>query len=243
MKIRTDVLAALDGAVFNGNAMKLADQLERNLYQDVARIIEAAGGKWNRKARAHIFQGDARDRIEPVLLTGEVTNSKQDFGQFYTPMSLAVKIVDLLIARPGMRMLEPSAGRGALAAEALLRGALVDCVEIDARNVDMLCSVGYAGVVRGDFLQQEPQPVYDVVGMNPPFARQADIHHVLHAAKFLRPSGRLSAIMSAGVAFRQNKLTADFRAFVAGRDGTIEPLPDNSFRASGTNVNTVLVSF
>lgn len=78
--------------------------------------------------------------------------------------------------------------------------------------------------------------------MNPPFdKKRSDIHHVVHALKFLKPGGRLVAIMPSGVAFRDDVLTRDFRGIVEQRGGSIENLPDASFKQSGTTVNTVLV--
>jgi type I restriction-modification system DNA methylase subunit len=74
--------------------------------------------------------------------------------------------------------------------------------------------------------------------MNPPFAKQADIKHILHAFKCLKPGGKLVAIMSNGVMFRENKASSDFRDFVASRGGSITDLPEGSFKASGTGVNT-----
>jgi hypothetical protein len=38
--------------------------------------------------------------------------------------------------------------------------------------------------------------------------------------------------------FRTNAAATGFREFVAARGGRIEPLPDGSFRASGTDVRT-----
>jgi 16S rRNA G1207 methylase RsmC len=44
--------------------------------------------------------------------------------------------------------------------------------------------------------------------MNPPFARQADIHHVNHALKFLKPDGLLVSVMSAGVTLPRQQADA-----------------------------------
>ena len=86
-----------------------------------------------------------------------------------------------------------------------------------------------------------PEPKFDRVVMNPPFNKaRADIHHVLHAFKFLKKGGRLVAIMPSGVRFRDDKLTNEFRDLVLSC-GTIEDLPEQSFKESGTLVNTVLV--
>lgn len=243
MKIQSAVLAIIDQSAVSGCQLVLPSQLDRDVYMRVAKIIEAVGGKWNRKAKAHLFEGDAGEAIEPLLLTGEVTFRKQEFGQFYTPAAIAQMVIMAALVKPGDIVLEPSAGRGDIAGAAVVAGAAVDCVEIDPKNHAFLLEDRRYGVVRcGDFLDITPVGEYSAVVMNPPFAGQADIRHVMHASRFLMDGGRLAAIMSAGVLFRQNKLTTDFRAFVDGRGGSIEPLPDNAFKESGTNVNTVLVT-
>lgn len=66
--------------------------------------------------------------------------------------------------------------------------------------------------------------------------------YVRHACNFLRPGGRLVAVMSAGTAFRENRKAVEFRALVDGCGGSLEPLPENTFAAAGTGVRTVLVA-
>ena len=87
-----------------------------------------------------------------------------------------------------------------------------------------------------------PKGLFDRIVMNPPFADQQDIRHVMHAATFLKPGGRLVAIMSAGVAFRDDRLSRAFRALLGERGGAIESLPEGAFQASGTGVRAVLVT-
>ncbi len=77
--------------------------------------------------------------------------------------------------------------------------------------------------------------------MNPPFSNGADIAHVTHAIQFLAPGGRLVAILSAGVSFRTDKTHTAFRALLEAHNATTEPLPADTFKDSGTSVNTVLV--
>jgi hypothetical protein len=77
--------------------------------------------------------------------------------------------------------------------------------------------------------------------MNPPFSKRADVAHVLRAFNLLEPRGRLVAIASAGVKFRQDALALDLRTLIR-RCGSVEPLPDGSFSESGTDVRTVLVT-
>jgi predicted RNA methylase len=242
VKVSTDVLQVLDRAETDGPRLILTGTLDRKLYTDTAKVLEAAGGKWNRKARAHLFDGDAADAIESVILTGEVVSRIQQFGYFPTPAPIVQELLDLAAVAPGMRVLEPSAGRGAIALAAAKAGAFVDCVEIQADHADAINDAHHpdVAVIVGDFLATNPQPVYDRVVMNPPFARQADIAHVKHAWQALKPGGLLVAVMSAGVTFRQTAAAVAFRDWMETLGGELRALPEGAFRESGTGVNTVI---
>ena len=93
---------------------------------------------------------------------------------------------------------------------------IVDCVELMRENYEALHSMPFRRIINNDFLATwvDEFGVYDRVVMNPPFAGMADIKHVTHAYEFLKAGGLLVSVMSAGVMFRQNKLTAQFREFV-----------------------------
>ena len=244
MKIETDVLATLSAAETRGNQLVLVGQLDRNLYTRTNKVLEAAGGRWVRNAKAHVFAGDAAERMEQVLLTGSIDVPRDEFEYFPTPPEIAALVIAAArLDEPGLVVLEPSAGRGALAMPAVAAGAVVECCELMPANHEHLLTLpGLRTVELGDFLSIPPMPLYDRVIMNPPFSRQADIRHVMHALGFLKAGGLLVAIMSAGVAFRENRLTTDFRALVAARGGSIEALPDGAFKVSGTMVRTVLVT-
>lgn len=244
LKIKDDVLRVLDAAIISGPNVTLTGQLDRKLYQDVNKVLEAAGGKWSRSAKAHVFEGLAVDTLEPIILTGEYSRTKQDFGQFDTPQDLAFEIAARALIEPGHEVLEPSCGVGNLVEAVERAGGRVTGFEVDAKRLDAAkgrCI--FAGGVRfSSFLTAAPEPVFDRVVMNPPFAKQDDIRHVLHAAKFLKPGGHLVSVMSASVMFRDNRLTTDFRDFVEANNGSIERLPDRAFEASGTSVNTCVVA-
>jgi predicted RNA methylase len=188
--------------------------------------------------------GDGRKKDAKPAPRSE-PRTPEDLGQFDTPMRLAAEIVERAEVELGMNVLEPSAGLGNLVDEIEMAGGQVMACECDSARMKRLsarCALA-GGNRQGDFLQVEPYPGFDRVIMNPPFAKEADIDHVMHAAKFLRPGGRLVAVMSAGTKFRTSKRAQDFRSFVAARGGSIEDLPEGSFKVSGTGVNTVLVSF
>jgi predicted RNA methylase len=245
MRVTNDVLQVLDRAEADGNALRLTGgQLDRDLYVRTNKALEAAGGKWNRSKKAHLFGRDAADAIEQIILTGEVVSAKQEFGYFPTPGAVVQRLIELADLKPGMTVLEPSAGRGAIAGPIAALGCHVDCIELQRDNA---LAISDANIGRdlavGDFLTWAQGPVYDRVVMNPPFARQADIAHVTHALGFLRPGGRLVSVMSNGVTFRENKATVAFRELLLDSSGYFIDLPEDTFKESGTGVNTVIAVF
>lgn len=236
LKIPENVLAALSACEIDGTNLTLPAMLPRPEYVAVNKVLEALGGKWNRKAKAHVFAEDPTDLIDNVILTGTYDKPNQhDF--FATPPTLAESVIELAQIERGMFVLEPSAGEGALAELAWGKGAAVTVVEIDYKRMKKLRERSWHVSIPGDFLELEPWP-FDRVVMNPPFSRQQDIDHVVHAWEFVRPGGRLVAVMSAGASFRVNRKSVEFRALV-GLYGKFLPNPADSFRESGTNVNTV----
>lgn len=241
-QIAQDVLKVLDAATIDGALLTLNGNLDRKLYVETNKVIEAAGGKWNRSKKAHVFEGNAIDAIEPIILTGEYARTKQDFGQFDSPEDVVARVIELARIEPGMTVLEPSAGIGNIAYAAEAAGGKVTAIEIDPKRCEKLHGTARLTAHHHDFLQLGTSPYFDRVVMNPPFAKQADIDHVLHAHKCLKSGGLLVSVMSASVLFRGNAKTTAFRAFVESKGGTFERLPDASFAQSGTAVNTCIVT-
>jgi hypothetical protein len=158
-------------------------------------------------------------------------------GYFPTPEPIAVRLVDLARIEPSMRVLEPSAGSGDILRPLVRTGATVEAVEIRLRLCNILHGVfgEEVAVACADFLELRPEDLgekFDRVVMNPPFERAADITHILHALDFLKPSGRLLAICSSGPARSET---------IRPLSCYWQPLPDGSFKSSGTMANAVLV--
>ena len=163
---------------------------------------------------------------------------------FPTPPALAAEVVREADLVAGVDVLEPSAGTGNLL-RALPEGVRAFAVEVDGRLCDALAREFAApadaaqglcrNVLQADFLGLTPAEIgtYDRVVMNPPFANGADIKHIMHARRFLRPGGRLVAICAGGP--RQEEalrpLASSWRV-----------LPAGSFASEGTNVNAVLLT-
>lgn len=242
-RIDDDVLVALRQARTEDNRLWLAGQLDRKLYERVNKVLEALGGKWNRKAKRHLFDGSAADLLGDVLTTGEYVDEKQEFQFFETPVALAERMCRIADVKSGITVLEPSAGRGAIAKTARAYGGTVHCVELQPKLADELSREGF-NVMQCDFLDTLPcnHIRYATAVMNPPFCRSQDVSHVRHAYEFLAQGGTLVAVMGAGWTFRQDRKATEFREWLDDVDGECETLPSGTFKESGTLVNTVLVT-
>lgn len=167
------------------------------------------------------------------------------FSYFPTPDGPAAEVMDAAMIRDGMTVLEPSAGCGSLASRAAAVGAQVTAVELDQRHIEKLQGVaGIVRVVHDDFIAQDPTIIgrYDRVIMNPPFCDGRDVDHVRHALRFVAPGGRLVAIMSAGIAYKEDAAHVELRAVIEAAGGRIRDLPARSFASVGTNINTCIVT-
>ena len=119
---------------------------------------------------------------------------------------------------------------------------IVDCVEVHPERAKLLKTEGlYRQVINVDFLVLQPDPnnLYDRIVMNPPFDRERDVDHVMHALKFLKPDGFLISIMSAGTEFRETKKATQFRTLMQQMKAQWQDLPAGSFSSAGTNINTL----
>ncbi|WP_051856126.1 methyltransferase [Streptomyces sp. NRRL S-1868] len=244
MKVSIDVLDAIRAADIHGTHLTLTGpRMGPRLYSRVNEVLEAVGGRWTKSEQAHVFPIDADTVLAPVLESGEVVTlreKRQNSQYFPTPSPVVERLIDLAALRPGMRVLEPSAGSGAIADALRAAGAECECIERDPGYAAMLTDGGHA-VRAADFLAVPPAAEFDRVVMNPPFTRGADIQHVEHAIRFLKPDGLLVSVMSWAVT-DHTRQTAKFRALVEARGGSVEAVPRRAFAESGTDIDTVLVT-
>lgn len=228
----------------------IAEQLDRGDYMRLNEALEALGGKWSRKHKAHVFDGkDARAVVSAALVVGEVATAK-DLGFFATPFPLAAQLIDLADVQPGDRVLEPSAGDGAIVRVLLsVVDVQVVAVEIDPGRAAQLARLATTDQersrlthVEGDFLSHRLRHGFDRVVMNPPFTKDGlEMEHVQCAYNLLFSGGRLVSVLPSGITSREDKKRTAFRAWVKDLGGTFEDLPAASFRESGTTVNTCVL--
>ncbi len=240
LKADQNVLDIIRRATIDDDGLTLTGTLDRKDYVAVNQFLELAGAKWDRKAKRHVFQAGAKAKIEGLLGTGEILDEKKHFQAFYTPQEVAQDLVRMADVEPGMACLEPSAGDGAIAQALQEFGAKVTCIELNPEAAQKLEERGFDPLVT-DFLTVEPEEVYDRVVMNPPFTRDQDIDHVLHAFKFLKPGGKLVAIMARGFLFGEQKKRSAFRSKVVDIGRLLTELPEGTFKESGTMVATVVI--
>lgn len=164
-------------------------------------------------------------------------------GFFTTPRSLADRMVQMANIQPGMEVLEPSAGSGNIAdaIQEACPGCHLTLVEINGSLVDILKAKGYDGnqIYHTDFLRdnEEIRSGFDRIVMNPPFEKNQDIDHVLHAFDLLRPGGRLVAIVSEHPFFASDAKSAIFRNWLVEHYGSEEKLPPGIFRNQATSTD------
>jgi len=243
-QLSNEVLAILSTATIEGNTVILTcGQLDRKMYQDVNDALTALGGKWNRKAKGHVFTEDPKEKIDNAILTGEVTPPSKN-GYFPTPKEIVDQLIDYAGVTAGDKVLEPSAGRGNISSELVRRGATVHACELLPDNRAALLSPCYPKIHlydEPDFMKLQTEDRFDAVVMNPPFEKQQDIDHVLKAYSLLKTGCRLASVMSAGITFRNDKKAVSFRELIDRVGGEIIPLPEGAFKESGTMVRAVIV--
>jgi len=215
-------------------------KLERYEYVAVNKILELLGGKWNRSKKAHIFESaEKANEIFNSLSKGSVVDKKKTFQFFETPKEVVSKMIKLAGFKNGMRVLEPSAGHGAILKE-LPTDIELHIIEIDKEKCDVLESKGYKPTCI-DFLEYKTGiGAFERIIMNPPFTRGQDAEHILYAYKCLSENGTLVSVCSASIEYNSQKKYEKVRQLIE-KNGKIIKLENNSFKESGTNINTVLV--
>jgi len=251
VKISDDTLEILSALEFpQPDRVVIAERLDARTYKRVNDVLVTLGGAWSKKDKVHVFAGDARALIDQTIDAGEITTLREansELGHFPTPGPLAAELVEMAEVGPKMRVLEPSAGDGAIVLALQDKGAIVTAVERSpVRRGNLLIRVLKSRdqlAPETDFMSYEADEPFDRCVMNPPFCRSGlgdHLDHVRRAYGMLKPRGLLVAVLPSSIRFRRDRRHEEMRTWCEER-GTIEPLPEGSFRESGTGVCTVVV--
>lgn len=169
-------------------------------------------------------------------------------GYFPTPTALASEVISKAEIEPGMRVLEPSAGKGSLIDEIYRQvgkeGIQVEAIEPVYSLRSILEAKGHT-LVGHDIMEHTDEVGYDRIVMNPPFENGQDIDHVQKSYDLLKPGGRLVAIMGEGAFGRGDRKATEFREWLSENEGIDEKNPDGSFltsdRSTGVSTRTVVL--
>lgn len=157
------------------------------------------------------------------------TDLSADLAYYPTPAEVAERLAAGVCWTTEAAILEPSCGCGRImdALRKTGKRLRVTGVEVHAGRAAEARAKGHH-VQQANFLQVAPQPIFDGVVMNPPFAGRHYLKHIAHALRFLKPGGVLTAILPASAWYDHGELPK----------GDWRDLPVASFAESGTNVPT-----
>lgn len=167
---------------------------------------------------------------------------------FPTPPELAREMVAIADVRPGDTALEPSAGKGVIAAELLPRAGRVILVESDPHRAEYLIrQYGHDAVHATDFLRWgRGRTKVDVVVMNPPFTTRGDpvayVAHIEHALAQLDPAhGSLVALAPSTFGpTHRHRAVRQLYARLIGEGAEIEAVP-TGHRFGATNIPVTMI--
>lgn len=235
----------LKRCTFKDNVLYLPQvQLNKKSYATVKQWVEEAGGKWTGgKVQGFTFNFDAT-RVASVLMQGKRCNLQQEFQFFETPPELADWLVSLAgNILPGMSVLEPSAGRGAIikAIHRVCPEVAVDYYELMPENRQFLSTMDNVRPMGEDFYEEQSSVQYDRIIANPPFSGNQDIRHVKRMYAWLKPGGTVAAITSTHWQMGQEKVCADFRKWLQEVGAHTYEIGEGMFKESGTGVNTIAI--
>lgn len=241
--------------------IRINTRLEAGLYERVTAIFGGLGAKWVGKASnntgRHKFPTDPAPQIEMILLTGE-DNPRDFFATRDDVGEYMASCLNLASLPPNPTACEPGYGTGALvrgllkqAVKAMRLDLSVHAVEVNAglyrKAVATHTSAMYT-FFHTDFLTWEAPQQYDVVIMNPPFGKRAEVNaqaepdiyirHILRAWCALKPGGRLVTIAPPGWTYR-NESAKDANMPWIDRDTRLTPPQFRRFvEMYGTYVTT-----
>lgn len=240
--VSEEVAAVLIAAQCDGPRLRLTGQLDRKLYEATNKVLAALGGKWDRRAGAHVFSEDAAQLITSALDRGIAIDVKRSLEQFDTPHALARQMARKAAIGQTDHVLEPSAGAGNLIMAVGPEHPWITAIELDPKRCAQLRKlVPRAIVTEADFLTMGALRSWDVVLMNPPFSNGRDVKHVRHAWGFLRRSGRLVAITSPHWTIASDRVSTAFRAWIDVVGADVSEIPSGTFKCSGTNIRSLLI--
>lgn len=236
----------LQKCTIDGHIVRLPEgQLERKLYQEVAKSLELIGGKWKGgKVMGFVFPTDPTKLLEQIA-NGENRNLKKEFQFFATPSDVSDWIVnEFAFLQSNFKVLEPSAGQGSIikAIQRFIPELNVDYCELMDVNRTFLSKIPNTTFLQDDFLTLNgKENYYDLIVANPPFSKNQDIDHIRKMYECLNKGGRIVSIASTHWQLSNNKKETEFRNWLEKLEAVTYYFPEGTFKESGTMVSSILI--
>lgn len=208
-------------------------------YQEVRKALINAGATY--KQNKFIFPNDAKPYIDR-LMGGESVNIKKEFQFFGTPSKLANYLVGLAEVDNYQRILEPSAGQGAIIKAIRAKCSVnVDCCELMDINAGILSKMEGCTLIAEDFLKLGRFCYYDRIIANPPFNKNQDVEHIQLMFKHLKQGGRIVTIASNSWRNGSQKKQTAFKDWLNYLNAVIIDVEAGEFAESGTKIATCII--
>ncbi len=172
----------------------------------------------------------------------ESTEVSKDLQYYPTPKETVQRVLGDVYIEEGDAILEPSCGCGKLmdgvykeVVKRRLKNVRMLGIEVDAARAEEAKGKGHS-VLISNFLEAEPEARFSKVIMNPPFYGKHYAKHIKHAMKFLKEGGVLYSILPITAQTDHGLIEG------MGFKHQWRELPVGSFRESGTNINTTVLT-
>jgi hypothetical protein len=223
-------------------------QLERSLYQDVAKALNLIGGKWKGgKVMGFVFDSEPAELLAQIS-NGEKRNLKKEFQFFATPEHLANEMVQLAAIEDYDMILEPSAGPGAIikSIQNNYTEQLVHYCELMQVNRVFLERLSNVQYITDNFLKLSQnkimQGLFHKIIANPPFANNQDIDHIKVMYNVCAEGGRIVTIASNHWRHGSENKCKQFRQWLNAIDSEVQDIDAGEFKESGTAIATCIIT-
>jgi hypothetical protein len=228
-------------------ARNLQDSFKQGYVNPVAGVPSENQGKGGKEADQRAAVASEFDRARSFYFSRQKKTSKTKSAEgvdyYATPEPLGFKMVEWIKPVANERLLEPSAGHGAIARffPNFTRNQFVE-PSVDLAN-ELRIKVESGATDVGTFEDYNVGNKFDGIVMNPPFGQGGStaIKHLAKAALQLKDGGRIVALIPEGPAADEK-----FSKWYEGSDSNLIKvaefgLPSVTFERAGTSVKTRIV--
>lgn len=247
--MKEQVQEVINRSTVEGSVLRLPnEQLDRKLYVAVNKHLQFIGGKWKGgKVQGFTFPEGVNVPELVGMLSDAGTDVKKTTQFFETPDNVVGFMIGNAAILPGTRILEPSAGRGAIVKEIRKRyqdDVTIDVFELDDINRKFLSIQNMVDNDLGkDFMLRMPteEEQYDYIVANPPFRNNQDIEHIMRMWLWLKKGGTMVTLSSTHWTFANDKLSKAFRQWLDDNYADVSRIDAGAFKDSGTMIETCMI--